>query len=232
MPQIGYYTETAIDSTSTKITVSTENLPYNTVVFAVCYNEDSAEKILSAKVSDAADNKLAFEIENAYNYSAVKLMTFNTKNLRPLALSSSYAVDSPKDFDDVLTELNNGTLENVFNYAYVMKLDESRISRWYNSITEELQKEITLDISRKDLTTQSDFDYAITEALILNVVENPPVTSTIMLYVYGVMYELSKYCNFLLWEMKYEQSGTSSGSGSDGGSSEFKTDEADSDQGE
>ena len=79
----------------------------------------------------------------------------------------------------VIDALNNGKIENLFDYADEILLYNSRINDWYKRVDEYIQTEITHDISTKGITTANEFENKLTEALILNVVAAPDGWSVI-----------------------------------------------------
>ena len=79
----------------------------------------------------------------------------------------------------VIDALNNGKIENLFDYADEILLYNSRINDWYKRVDGYIQIEITHDISTKGITTANEFENKLTEALILNVVAAPDGWSVI-----------------------------------------------------
>lgn len=79
----------------------------------------------------------------------------------------------------VIDALNNGKIENLFDYADEILLYNSRINDWYKRVDGYIQTEITHDISTKGITTANEFENKLTEALILNVVAAPDGWSVI-----------------------------------------------------
>jgi len=86
--------------------------------------------------------------------------------------------NDPKKASEILNEIyavtaiDNGNIENLFDYADVLGLDESKISDFYEKdyVTEEVRKKITNAIKGGNYKSLADFENELTEKFVLTVI--------------------------------------------------------------
>ena len=81
----------------------------------------------------------------------------------------------------VILRVIGGTVENLFDYAEELALDNSKIKRLYRLgfVSETLQREITKELHSKSVDTVNAFYAALTETFVLNAVEHPDGPNTV-----------------------------------------------------
>lgn len=107
----------------------------------------------------------------------IAALIYETKNDNISSVSTADAVSNIRKYA-IIAALNDGKVENLFDYSEEIQLANDRLSKvseWFDNtvVDENIQKKITERLSGKSITTLEEFDDKLLEALILEVVADP-----------------------------------------------------------
>lgn len=156
---------------------------------------DLTEKINAAAAGDentavAAIQDIITNNPDALGIRADELEQMDTEMLAELvyayiadtgALADAKSTISLFDQCTVILLTVNGKIDNLFDYAQALALDNSKIKRLYQMdfVDAALQQELTKEMSGKAIETVDDFYEALTEQFVLNAVEHPNGTENV-----------------------------------------------------
>ena len=104
-------------------------------------------------------------------------MVYEAKDKHISGVSVADAVSNIRKYA-MIAGLNDGKVENLFDYSEEIQLANpklSRVSEWFDNtaVNEDIQKKITVRLSEKNITSLDEFDEELLETLILEVVASP-----------------------------------------------------------